>query len=80
MIDLSLEEFILWIISVPIVMVGFLVFVSAWRRRLAVKSARRCIVTCHVCGFIYQDRSRDRAPICPECDRANERGPTKRLG
>jgi len=80
MIDLALEEFILWIISVPMVVVGCMVFISGWRRRAVLKAARRHIVTCHVCGFIYQDRGRDRAPACPECGRANERGPTKRLG
>ena len=80
MIDLSFEELILWIISVPIVMVGCIVIISRLRRRAVLKSVRRHIVTCHVCGFIYQDRSRDRAPECPECGRANERGPSKRLG
>ena len=80
MIDLEFEELILWIISVPIVMVGCMVFISAWRRLILLKTARRHIVTCHVCGFLYQDRGRDRAPACPKCGRANERGPTKRLG
>ena len=80
MIDLTIEEFILWMISVPIVMVGIYTFVSGMKRRSALKVARRNIVTCRVCGHLYQERSRERDPACPECGRLNERGRSRRLG
>lgn len=80
MIDLTMEEFILWAISVPIVMVGMYALVSGLKRRTALKVAQRNIVTCRVCGYLYQDRSRERDPACPECGRLNERGRSRRLG
>jgi rubredoxin len=80
MIDLTIEDFILWVISVPMVMIGFYTVVGALRRRATLRVARRNIVHCRVCGFIYQDSSREQDPVCPECGRANERGRSRRLG
>lgn len=80
MIDLTMEEFILWMISVPILIVGLHSLLSALKRRSSQNQARRNILTCRVCGHVYQDRSRTRDPECPECGRANERGRSRRLG
>lgn len=80
MIDVTMEEFILWLVCVPITMVGVFSILSRLKRRSAVSAAQRHIVTCRVCGHLYQDRSRERDPVCPECGRANERGRSRRLG
>ncbi len=80
MIDLTMEEFILWLVCVPIMMVGVFSFLSGLIRRSVVRAAQRHIVTCRVCGHLYQDRSRERDPECPECGRTNERGRSRRLG
>jgi len=80
MIDLTMEELILWMITVPMLIVGFYSVFAAMKRRAAIRAARRSIVTCRLCGHLYQDCSRDSDPICPECGRANERGRSRRLG
>lgn len=80
MIDLTMEELILWMISVPIVMVGLFTLISSLRHRASLRAARRHIVSCRVCGHLYMDRSHERSPLCPECGRANERGRSRRLG
>jgi len=80
MIDLTMEEFILWMISVPIVMVGISFVLMALRRRSSVRAARQITVTCRVCGCLYHDVSQERDPVCPECGRTNDRGRSRRLG
>ena len=80
MIDLTIEELILWMISVPIVLVGMFTLISSLKRRASRRVARHHIVSCRVCGHLYMDRSRERDPHCPECGRANGRGRSRRLG
>ncbi len=80
MIELTIEELILWMISVPIVMVGLFTLIASLRRRAVLRAARHHIVTCRICGHLYMDRSRERDPSCPECGRANGRGRSRRLG
>lgn len=80
MIDLTMEEFILWGICVPMVMIGLFYFVATMKRRSSQRATQRHIVICRVCENLYQDRSREVAPVCPECGRANDRGRSKRLG
>lgn len=80
MIDLTMEDFILWMISVPMVIVGLFTFLSILKRRSAVKAARRHIVSCRICGNLYVDRTKELSPSCPECGRANERGRSKKFG
>ena len=80
MIDLTMEDFILWMISVPMVIVGLFTFLSLLKRRAAKKLTRRHIVNCRICGNLYVDRTREFSPSCPECGRANERGRSKKFG
>lgn len=80
MIDLTMEEFILWMVCVPMVMIGAYSFLASMKRRAIIRSARRQIVSCRVCGHLYIDRSREQDPLCPECGRANERGRSRKLG
>lgn len=80
MIELTIEDFILWMISLPMVMIGLHAIWANMKRRASINSARRHIVNCRVCGNLYQDRSRERHPACPECGRANQRGRSRRLG
>jgi len=80
MIDLTIEEFILWLISVPIVMVGVGFVVASLKRRSAVLAAQRSIISCRVCGHMYRDVSKEVDVACPKCGRMNERGRSKRLG
>ncbi|MBT8036023.1 MAG: hypothetical protein KJO21_00635 [Verrucomicrobiae bacterium] len=80
MIELTMEEFMLWVIGVPILVIGFYGIIAGLKRRAAIRTAQSQIVCCRVCGHLYRDRSRERSPQCPGCGRANHRGESRRLG
>jgi predicted RNA-binding Zn-ribbon protein involved in translation (DUF1610 family) len=80
MIDLTMEEFALWLVGVPLLGIGCAVFMSVLGRRAKIRSRKREIVTCEVCGHVYKDKSKERRPPCPECGRSNDRGDSRRLG
>lgn len=80
MIELTMEEFILWVIGVPLLSIGFYSLVTMLKRRAVIRTIQSHIIRCRVCGKLYQDRSRDKSPECPECGRANDRGDSRRLG
>lgn len=80
MIDLTMEEFALWLVGVPLLGIGFAVFMAVLGRRTKIRARKREIVTCGVCGHIYKDASKQRLPECPECGRSNNRGNSRRLG
>ena len=80
MIELTLEELALWLLGVPLLGIGFAVFLAHLNRRSRIRLRKREIVTCRVCGHVYKDKSRERRPVCPECGRPNDRGLSRRLG
>jgi len=48
-------------------------FVGEILRRRRSKADRRYQVACQVCRCLYEDRSDEPMPVCPQCGRANER-------
>jgi len=80
MIELTMEEFILWVIGVPILSIGLYSLFAGMKRRSVIRAAWLQIVRCRACGHIYKDRTRERSPECPECGRSNDRGDSRRLG
>lgn len=80
MIELTLEEFILWVVCTPIVGIGLYTAFMGLRSSSRVRKAKNHVISCRGCGHLYQDRSRDKDPVCPNCGRANERGRSRRLG
>jgi predicted RNA-binding Zn-ribbon protein involved in translation (DUF1610 family) len=80
MIELTLEELALWLLGVPLLGIGFVVFLAHLNRRGRIRLRKREIVTCRVCGHVYKDKTKERHPLCPECGRANDRGASRRLG
>jgi hypothetical protein len=80
MIELTMEEFMLWVIGVPLLGIGLYSILAGLKRRATIRAAQLKIVCCRVCGNLYRDRSRERSPQCPGCGRANDRGKSRRLG
>ncbi len=80
MIDLTMEDFILWMIGAPLVIIGFVSVLAAMRYRSRKRRLKQQIIRCQICGFLYKDVSRERFCECPECLSANERGQPRRLG
>lgn len=80
MIELTLEEFLLWLVGVPLLSIGFFILIAKMKRRSTIRARQKQILCCAACGNVYQSRSRERFPQCPECGRLNERGSSRRLG
>ena len=80
MIELTLEELSLWLLGVPLLGIGMVVFLATLNRRAKVRLRKREIVTCRVCGHVYKDQTKEHRPECPECGRPNDRGDSRRLG
>lgn len=80
MIELTLEEFLLWLVGAPLLGIGFCILVAKIKRRSKIRARKKQILHCSGCGHIYQNRSRERCPKCPECGRVNKRGNSRRLG
>ncbi len=80
MIELTMEEFILWVIGIPLLGIGFYTLIAGIRHRAAIRAARQLVLSCRACGTLYPDRSREKFPKCPYCGRPNERGRSRRLG
>ena len=80
MIELTMEEVILWVVGVSLLSIGLYTFFASIKRRSVIRAARLQIVRCRACGHIYKDLTRERSPECPECGRSNDRGDSRRLG
>lgn len=80
MIELTIEEFVLWVVGVPLLSIGFYCAWTGFRRRAMIRRRKLRIFTCRVCGHLYEDRGYGREVRCPECGRVNERGGSGRLG
>ena len=80
MIELTMEEFLLWLVGVPLLGIGFFILLAKIKKRSNIRARQKQILHCNGCGCIYQNRDRERSPKCPEYGRANERGSSRRLG
>lgn len=80
MIELSMEDFILWMIGAPLVAIGLVSLLAGMRRRSRKRTLHKQIVRCRICGHMYKDQTRERIVECPECGRPNEKGGSRRLG
>jgi len=80
MIDLTIEELILWMVGVPLIWVGMYLLLYQVKHYFHRRQKKREIITCRICGNVYRDTSREKMPPCPVCDRLNYRGDPRRLG
>jgi len=74
MIELTLGEFAVAVIGVSLAWFVGSVLISRWSEAKSVRKALKFRVTCRLCGHVFEDRSREEFPSCPECGAANERG------
>ena len=80
MIDLTMEEFLLWVIGVPMVVVAVVTLLRGITVRARKRSLQQEIIRCRICGYLFKDKTREKYCECPECDSINERGKSRRLG
>lgn len=80
MIELTIEELILWVIGVPLIFIGLMALVNMMKGLEEKRKSKNKLIRCRACGYVYQDASREKSPHCPDCGRSNDRGESKRLG
>ena len=80
MIEITIEEFVLWVVGTAMVLVAFYVILTGAKHHREAKARVKKVIRCHGCGYVYHDDTRALFPECPECGRRNHRGKSKRLG
>jgi len=72
MIELTLGEFAMAVVGVSLFwVVGSMLFVWYSEAR-ALRKALKQRVSCRLCGHVFEARSQEEFPKCPECGAANE--------
>lgn len=80
MIDLTMEDFLLWVIALPMVGIGVVTLLRGMTMRARKRSLQQEIIRCRICGYLFKDKGREKYCACPECESMNERGKSRRLG
>ena len=78
--DLSLADFVLFVVFGACVLVVFFTLVS---RTLHARAESRSLaqrVICRLCHHAFEDGGHGRVVACPLCGAANEKGRSRRLG
>ena len=78
--DLSLADFVLFVVFGACMLVMFFTLVS---RTLHARAESRSLahrVVCRLCLHAFEDASHGRVVQCPACGAANEKGRSRRLG
>jgi hypothetical protein len=71
MIPVSLSNLILLGMAFGIVLLGVLWLIAVWRERWGEKRARADLVSCRICGGIYEKIDK-KISACPSCGSLNE--------
>jgi len=71
MIELNLVEFVVAVIGVSLAWIVGSAMHSRWSEAKALRQALKHRVACRLCGHVFEDRSREEFPQCPECGAAN---------
>ncbi|MFC4994175.1 hypothetical protein [Rubritalea tangerina] len=80
MLEISFQDLAISVLVFAMLMLGFLLVGRNSTDRQLRRRARREIMSCSVCGHLYQDKSGQKIVECPQCGRANLRGRDKSLG
>lgn len=80
MIELTMEDLLLWMLGVPLISIGIYSLFSALRTHKTEKKESAEISSCRICGHLFRERRRDKIVDCPACGCKTERARTRRLG
>jgi hypothetical protein len=78
--DLSLADFVLFVLLAS---GGLMLFLAIVSRTLHARKERRSLanrVICRLCLHAFEDTSHVGTVVCPMCGAANEKGRSRRLG
>ncbi len=71
MIPVSLSMLIMLGMALGIVLLGVLWLIAVWRERRDEKRAHANLVSCRICGSVYEKISK-KISACPSCGSLNE--------
>lgn len=80
MIELTLTEMALAVLTAALVMVGLFSLISRWKHAADERLAARRRLICRDCGHAWEDDGRERIAPCPDCGVLNSKGRDRRLG
>lgn len=80
MIEVTLKELGLWVMTLLFITLGMLALISRMRDRRHLRRRRREIMCCDVCGNVFEDLSGERIVACDQCGRDTLRGRDRSLG
>lgn len=78
--EVSLSEFVVWVLAVSLGLTGLFILTSRLSRRGAECRSLRHRIICRLCLHVWEDHSSARTPECPQCGGLNERTRGGRLG
>lgn len=74
MIEISLNDFVLTLLTGAGLLVIVALLVSGWLKRKSERQSLKRRVICRLCLHAYEDRQEEDISICPVCHARNERG------
>jgi hypothetical protein len=73
MIELSFNEFCLFLLIVAMLLVGLFDWISRFAHRNSERRGRRARFACRLCLTHWENRGREEVESCPHCGRSCER-------
>jgi len=73
MFELTFQELSVGVVGVALVFVCGAVWISRWSNGNAERRGVRFRLVCRLCRHVWEDRSRERYPVCPSCGADNRR-------
>ena len=75
MIQVTLSSLLLLGMAVGVALLGGFWVVAVWLERRTENRARQDLVSCRICGHVYENTDKRNVTACPRCGSLNE--PTK---
>lgn len=72
MIHVTLTTLLLLGMAVGVALLGGFWLVAVWIERRSENRAREDLVSCRICGNIYEDAEKKVVSACPQCGSLNE--------
>ena len=55
MIEITIEEFVLWVVGTAMVLVAVYVILTGAKHHREAKARVKKVIRCHGCGYVYHD-------------------------
>lgn len=72
MVHVSLTTLLMLGMIVGLVLLGIFWMYAVWKQRRLEGRARQDLISCRICGNIYENAARSPMTACPQCGSLNE--------